>query len=210
MNSYLESNYDVIQAASNNRYVDNNNKRLVISGPIGLFNNYKLTTSPGEHFEKIEHAHIACLMYKLITTARGCDDLSIGFDRSRDRRQRELTNNRNIKGKYHVRVYLRVIFSFAKHQDKPSYGIGYKLTLTRNTDSVVLSKDNAINNAKNKNNAREWYVPHYRPSLEQQNILTNQIIKNMVTQFQYAERSVFMKEVTTKIFGLLNWGHKKD
>ena len=33
-------------------------------------------------------------MYKLITTARGCDDLSIGFDRSRDRRQRKLNNNK--------------------------------------------------------------------------------------------------------------------
>ena len=49
-------------------------------------------------------------MYKLLTTAIGCNDLSIGFDRCRDRRQRELINNKNIKGKYHVRIYSKDIF----------------------------------------------------------------------------------------------------
>ena len=52
-------------------------------------------------------------MYKLITSSRGSDDLSIGFDRSRDRRQRELINNKIIKGNYHVRIYLKDIFGFA-------------------------------------------------------------------------------------------------
>ena len=41
-------------------------------------------------------------MYKLITSARNTDDLSIGFDRDRERRKRELTNNKNMKGKYHM------------------------------------------------------------------------------------------------------------
>ena len=33
-------------------------------------------------------------MYKLLTTARGCDGLHIGFHRDRDTRQRELINNK--------------------------------------------------------------------------------------------------------------------
>ena len=41
-------------------------------------------------------------MYKLLSSNKGSDDLSNGFDRSRDRRKRELTNIKNIKGKYHV------------------------------------------------------------------------------------------------------------
>ena len=42
-------------------------------------------------------------MYKLITSARNTD-LSIGFDRDRGRRQRELTSNKIIKGKYYVTI----------------------------------------------------------------------------------------------------------
>ena len=64
----------------------------------------------------------------------------IGFDRSRDRRLRGLTNNENIKRKYHVRVMLKDIFGFAEHREKATYGLGYKLTLTRNTDNAVLKK----------------------------------------------------------------------
>ena len=36
-------------------------------------------------------------MYKSITTARGSDDLYVGFDQDRERRQQELTNNKNFK-----------------------------------------------------------------------------------------------------------------
>ena len=39
-------------------------------------------------------------------------------------------------------------FDFAEHQGKRIYGLGYKLTLTRNSDNAVLSKGNANNNSK--------------------------------------------------------------
>ena len=67
-----------------------------------MFSNYKLTTSSGKHLENIDHAQIVSLMYKPLTSSKGSDDLSIGFDRDRGRRQRELTNNKTQKGKYHV------------------------------------------------------------------------------------------------------------
>ena len=108
LNSYLELNFDVLHAATNNRYVDGNDIRIVNMGPIALFSNYKLTTSSGKHLENIDHSHIVSLMYKLITSSKGSDDLSIGFDRDCNRRQRELTNNKSQKGKYHVRIYLKV------------------------------------------------------------------------------------------------------
>ena len=62
LNSYLELNFDVLQAATNNRYVDANDIRLVNLGPIALFSNYKLTTSSGKHLEEISHAHIVSVM----------------------------------------------------------------------------------------------------------------------------------------------------
>ena len=198
MNSYLELNFDVLHAADNNRYVDANDIRLVNLGPIALFSNYKLTTSSGKHLEEISHAHIVSLMYKLLTSSKDGDDLSIGFDRNRGRRKNELTNNKNIKGKYHIRIYLKDIFGFAEHQEKGTYGLGYKLTLTRNNNNAVLNKDNAVVNGRVKINSFDWYVPHYSPNLEEYNKLMNPIKRNTPTLLHYPERSVFMKEVNTQ------------
>ena len=198
LNSYIELNFDVLHTADNNRYVDANDIRLVNLGPIALFSNYKLTTSSGKHLEEINHAHIVSLMYKLLTSSKDSDDLSIGFDRNRGRRKNELTNNKNIKGKYHIRIYVKDIFGFAEHQEKGTYGLGYKLTLTRNTDNAVLNKDNAVVNGRVKINSLDWYVPHCSPNLEEYNKLMNQIKKNTPTLLHYPERSVFMKEVNTQ------------
>ena len=104
LNSYIELTFDVLQAVTGNRYADANDIRLINLGPIALFSIYKLTTGSGKHLEEISHAHIVSLMYELLSSSKGSDDLSIGFDRSRDRRKRELTNNKNIKGKYHLRI----------------------------------------------------------------------------------------------------------
>ena len=145
-------------------------------------------------------------MYKLLTSSRGSDDLSIGFDRDRNRRQRELTNIKSQKGNYHVRIYLKDVFGFAEYHEKGTYGLGYKLTLTRYTDNDVLNKANAIKNGKIKTNAIEWYVPHYTPSIQQQSLLSKQFINKTPTQLQYPERSVFMKEVNTENFWTFELG----
>ena len=85
LNFYLELNFNVLHAATNNSYVDGNDIRLVNLGPIALFSKYKLTTSSGKHLENIDHAHIVSLMYKLVTSSRGSDNLSIGFDRDEEK-----------------------------------------------------------------------------------------------------------------------------
>ena len=94
---------------------------------------------------------------------------------------------------------------------KTSYDLGYKLTLTRDTDNAVLNKDNAINNAKNKINAKEWYVPHYTPSTSSQAIVSKQVLNKSPTKLQYVERSVFLKKVKIQNFRTfhLNWEDKK-
>ena len=132
LNSYLDLNFEVIKKADNSRYSNDYDMRVINLAPIALFSNFKLTTSGGKHVEDISHAHIVSLMYKLISSAKDCDDLSIGFDRSRDRRKQELTNNKNVKGKYHLRIMLRDVFGFAECQVEATYVLGYKLTLTRN------------------------------------------------------------------------------
>ena len=166
LNSYIELSFDVLKAATSNRYADADDIQLINLGPIALFSNYRLTTSSGKHLENIDNAHIVCLMYKLLSSSRDSDDLSIGFDRSRDRRKREVNNIKTQKGKNHLRTYLKDVFGFAEHQQVGTLGMGYRLILTRNTDNPVLNKDNTTNDAKIVINGREWYVPHYAPSLE--------------------------------------------
>ena len=104
-------------------------------------------------------------MYKLITSAKDSDDLSIGFDRSRERRKQELTNNKNIKGKYHLRIMLKDVFGYAECQEKATYGLGYKLSLTRNKGDAVTDKSAGIADARIKIELIHWYVPHYAPSI---------------------------------------------
>ena len=69
-------------------------------------------------------------MSKILTSSRNCDALSIDFDRDHIRRRNELTNNKNIKGEYHVRIMPKDVFGFSEHQEKPTYVVGYKMTLT--------------------------------------------------------------------------------
>ena len=81
---------------------------------------------------------------------------------------------------------------------KGTYALGYILTLTRNNDSAVLNKHNAVNKAKSKINSIHWYVPHYTPSFAQQAMLFKQIQNKTPTELQYPERSLFMEEVNTQ------------
>ena len=132
------------------------------------------------------------IMYKLITSAKDSDDLSIVFDQDRNKRQRELTDNKNIKSKLHV--MLKDVFGFAEHQEKATHGLGYKLTLTINEDDAVLDKAAGIADAGIKIDHIHWYVPHCTPSIPQQGILSK-ILSKILTELPYIERFVFMKEV---------------
>ena len=72
--------------------------------------------------------------------------------------------------------------------------------MTRNTDNAVLKKDNAINKGKIKTNAIEWYVPHYTASMQQQSILSEEIINKTPTQIQFPEKTIFIEESNNQKF----------
>ena len=110
-------------------------------------------------------------MYKTISSSRDSDDLSIGFQRSNEARERELTNDKTTKRNYHVRIYLSDIFGFCEHQHNCTYGLGCKLTLQRKIDNHVLGH-RAGTNAENLALAGivftedlSRYIPTYTPSL---------------------------------------------
>ena len=97
---------------------------MINLGPIVLFSSFILTTGSGKHLEDKSHAHIVSFIYKLISSGKDSYDLSIGFDRDRNRRRNELADNRNLDGKYHVRFILKDVFGFVGHQEKATYGSG--------------------------------------------------------------------------------------
>ena len=95
-------------------------------------------------------------MYELVASARRSDDMSNGFHRDRGRRRNELTDNKNQKGKYHPKLYLKYVFRFAEHQEKSIFGPRYKLVFIRKNDNCVLTRDDATIIGKIKINGLEW------------------------------------------------------
>ena len=127
--------------------------------PFAFFSYCKLTLSGGKHLKDVSHAHIVSLFYILLTTAKDTDEMFFDFDRDRNRRRDDLTNKDYIKGKYHVRVMLKDVSGFAEHQEKVTYGLGYKTILIRNKDEGVLDKTAGIADARIKIDQIDWYVP---------------------------------------------------
>ena len=91
---------------------------------------------------------------------------------------------------------LNDVFGFTTK--KATYGIGYKLTLTRNKDEAVTEKSPGIADVRNKSDHFHRYVPHYTPSIQQQDNLSKQMFSRTPTELRYIERSVFMKEVNNQ------------
>ena len=154
---YHDKNFKVVKYADITRYTDSDVIRLGNWAPIALFSNWKFTTSSGNHLEVFSNAHLVSLLYKLITSVTDGDDMSIGFDRDRNRRRYEINNNKNSEDKYNVRSILKVDFGFMEHPEKATYGLGCKLTLTRNASISVLKEAGDIDKAKVVMSSIDWY-----------------------------------------------------
>ena len=148
--SYLELDFNVThRAGAHARYAFGDHIRLVNLGPVALFNKYRLTSLSGKEIEEFDNVHVFCLMHKLILSSRDSDDLSIGFHRSKAVRERELIINKQSKGSYQVRIYLKNAIGFAEQHDNCTYGLGYELLLQRTSDNHVLSHPAQANDAEN-------------------------------------------------------------
>ena len=153
-----------------------------------------MTNSSGKEKEEIDSAHVICLMYELISSSRDSDDLSIGFHRSNEARERELTDNKTTTGKYHVSIYLKDVFGFAEHQDNCTYGLGYKETIQNKSDNHVVTP-RAGTNAESLALAGKvfiddisQYVPHYTPKLSNQKTMLGHIGYKAATKMSYFKK----------------------
>ena len=134
-------------------------------------------------------------MFKLKISFKFTYDLYIGFDCDRVRRQPELTNRKFIIARNHVRIMLKDVSCFKEHQEKATFGLGHKLTLTRNNNVAVLDKTGKLPDARSKIDNIHWYLLHYTPSISQHVTLFEPILRKTPIEQQYNERSVFMKDV---------------
>ena len=123
-----------------------------------------------------------------------------GFEESTTIRSQELTNNKTEKGTFFVRIKLKNLFEFAD-QEKINYGLGYTLTLKRNSSNDVVFRTNGVDAAKVVVKDISWYIPHYVSSLENQQLVLNQTLNKDPTELYYTERTVFRKDVNT----INNW-----
>ena len=198
-NSFISLEFEVLKN-NNTRYADADEIGLVNFGPISLFSEAKLTTSSGKHLEKVDNLHLISLMYKLLTSTKSTSELLYGFEESTSVRRQELTNNKNEKGTFFVRIKLKDLFGFAD-QEKITYGLGYTLTLKRNTNNDAILRSVGVDAAKVVIKDIGWYIPHYVPSLENQQFVMDQILNKDPTEIFFTERIIFRKDVNT----ISNW-----
>ena len=203
-NSYISLEFDVLKS-DNTRYADGDQISLVNFGPVALFSEAKLVTSSGKHLEKVDNLHPISLMYKLLTSTQQTSQLLYGFEESQATRRQELTTNKTEKGTFFVRVKLKDLFGFAD-QEKIFYGLGYSLTLKRKNNNDPIIRDNEVDAAKIDIKDISWYIPHYTPSMENQQLMVDQILDKDPTELFYTERVVFRKDVNTNN----NWTFELD
>ena len=194
-NSFKGLEFEVLKN-NDTRYTNGDEIGLVNFGPISLFSEAKLTTSSGKHLEKVDSLHLISLMYKLLTSTKSTSQLMYGFEEDTTIRRQELTNNKNEKGTFFVRIKLKDLFGFAD-QEKITYGLGYTLTLKRNTNNDAILRSVGVDAAKVVIKDIGWYIPHYVPSIENQQLVMDQILNKDPTELSYTERIIFRKDVNT-------------
>ena len=202
---YLDLDFNVTRrAGAHARYAIGDPIKIVNLGPIALFNKYRLTSSSVKELKEINIALVISLFNKLKPFRRDSDNLSIGFHRNKEAREIELTNIKTIRGNYHVRIYLKDVFGFAEHQDYCTYDLGYKLTLQRNSENHVLSHGAGTDAEHLVLAGRDiiddiiLYVPHYTPSISNQNSMKGSSVSRAAMESSYSPKSSYMKDVTTE------------
>ena len=184
LNCDLEINFDVLRPNDFTGYANGDDVELDKLYQIAIFSNYKLTTNRGKHLEDSILAQVVSLMYKPITSTKDINDLSIGFHRDLVIKRTELINNKNQNGDYCVGIMLRDVFGFAEHQQEATYGLGYRLAITRKFKEAALNKAEPIANVKVLINSRDWLVPLYKPCMGQEVIKTHQGLSNAHKELQ--------------------------
>ena len=75
--------------------------------------------------------------------------------------------------------------------------MGYVVTLKRNTNNDVIIRGAGVDAAKVVIKDFGWYIPHFTPTLENQQIVMDQLLNKDPTELYYIERTFYRKDVNT-------------
>ena len=95
-----------------------------------------------------------------------------------------------------MNITLIDLFGFAD-QEKVTYGLDYTLTLERNKNNDPIVHTARVDAAKFVIKDIAWYIRHFTPSLENQQIMMDQLLNKDSTKVCYMERIVFRKNENT-------------
>ena len=74
--------------------------------------------------------------------------------------------------------------------------MGYTLTLKRNNNDDLLIRDNGVDTAKIVIKDIGWYIPHLVPSLENQQLVMDQILDKIQLNF-FIPKELFLEKMLT-------------
>ena len=76
------------------------------------------------------------------------------------------------------------LFGFAD-QEKITYGLGYAVTLKHSNDAIIRTA--AVDAAKIDIKDIAWYIPHYVPSMKNQQLVMKHILDKSSAELYYTE-----------------------
>ena len=137
--------FDVTRRNDGTNFQIGSKIRLNNLGQIASYGESIVTNSSGKETESIDQAQITCFLYKVKMKSRGHHNLSNVFAREKNWLNKFFANKINkIRFIVWILLYGFILMyntsSFAEHQEKSIYRLGYMKTLKSNYDETVLSR----------------------------------------------------------------------
>ena len=102
--------------------------KLKKPGPHWFFGKLKLTSFRGKEPKQIDKNHIACLMYKLLTSRKVSMIYQLVFIECKQTREQEMAHDKRGEEKYQVRIHFIKRFRFcwtpSQHREKAKIALG--------------------------------------------------------------------------------------
>ena len=93
---------------------------------------------------------------------------------------------------------------------KVTWGWVYTLTLKRKYNNDPIIRTAVVDAEKIVIKDIDWYIPHFTPSLENQQFVMDQLLNKDPTQLYYMELIVFIKDVNTNNYWTFDLGNSGE
>ena len=112
---------------------------------------------------------------------------------------------------------MKDFLGFFEYQEIATLGLGYLLTLQRESDKKVLGHEPGADQFSNDAMAGRividdvsWYVPYNNPNLSEQNLFSGILVSRAASNITNSKRSFLTKKLLLKTVGLLNYEYEEN